>query len=87
MEDELVDERMFLDYPCPKCGGNVGHLINCPDGSCFSKKEGIQLNPMDIILHGLRPNDDWYEKKQLDEKDEVWKGKVMIIERRRTNGK
>ena len=43
-------------------------------------------NPMDVILHGLRPNDDWYEKKQLDEKDEVWKGKLTLIERRNKDG-
>jgi hypothetical protein len=22
--------------PCPKCGGEVGHRINCPDGIAFS---------------------------------------------------
>ncbi len=63
---DFKSDRMFLDYPCPKCGGNVGHLINCPDGSCFSKKEGIQLNPVDVILNGLRPTmDDEHEKKML----------------------
>ncbi len=41
-----------------------------------------KLSPMDIILNGLRPNDDWYEKKKLDERDEVRQGKLMIIERR-----
>lgn len=41
-----------------------------------------KLTAMDIILNGLRPNDDWYERKRLDEKDEERKGKIMIIERR-----
>lgn len=38
-----------------------------------------KLSPMDIIIEGLRPNDDWYEKKKLDERDEEWQGKIMII--------
>lgn len=38
-----------------------------------------KLSPMDIILQGLRPNDDWYEKKKLDEKDDIFQGKVMVI--------
>ncbi len=46
----------------------------------------LKLTPMDIILEGLRPNDDWYEKKKLDERDDIWKGEVMIIERRRQDG-
>ena len=60
---EFDPDRIFLDYPCPKCGGEVGHLINCPDGSCFSSKEGIQLNPMDI-MDGLRPNIDKHERRE-----------------------
>jgi hypothetical protein len=40
-------------------------------------------NPMDIILHGLRPTmDDEHEKKKLEEKDEIWKGNVTEIIRR-----
>ena len=42
-----------------------------------------KLTPMDIILNGLRPDDDWYEKKKLDERDEERKGKIMIIPERR----
>lgn len=38
-----------------------------------------KLSPMGIIIEGLRPNDDWYEKKKLDERDEEWQGKIMII--------
>ena len=46
-----------------------------------------KVSPMDIILNGLRPDDDWYEKKKLDERDDIWKGKVMIIpERRKKDG-
>jgi len=47
----------------------------------------LKLTPMDIILEGLRPNDDWYEKKKLDERDDIWKGKIIIIpERRKKDG-
>jgi len=47
-----------------------------------------KLSPMDIILEGLRPTiDDEHEKKKLDEKDDIWKGKIMIIpERRKKDG-
>jgi len=38
-----------------------------------------KLSPMNIILQGLRPNDDWYEKKKLDELDDIFWGKVMVI--------
>ena len=24
------------DHPCPKCGGTIGHRVNCPDGIAFS---------------------------------------------------
>ncbi len=41
-----------------------------------------RFESMDIILDGLRPYEWWHEKKQLDERDEVWKGKVMKIIRR-----
>lgn len=71
MGNEILDDRIFLDYPCPKCGGDVGHLINCPDGSCFSKIKGIQQNPMDVILEGLRPTmDDEHEAKKIKEWEE-----------------
>jgi len=46
-----------------------------------------KLTPMDIILNGLRPDDDWYEKKKLDERDEERDGKVIQIIRRERNGK
>ncbi len=50
-------------------------------------KEALRLpeiSPMDIILHGLRPTmDDEHEKKKLDERDEMWKGKLTIIPERR----
>lgn len=46
-----------------------------------------KLSPMDIILDGLRPNDDWYEKKKLDERDDEREGKVIKIIRRRADGK
>ncbi len=42
-----------------------------------------RFESMDIILDGLRPYEWWHEKKKLDERDEVWKGKVMPITRRR----
>ena len=41
-------KTMFIDYPCPKCGGDVGHLINCPDGSAFSgDMKTIKNNPQE----------------------------------------
>lgn len=42
-----------------------------------------KLTPMSVILEGLRPNDDWYEKKKLDERDEEREGKVIKIIRRK----
>ncbi len=42
-----------------------------------------KLTPMSVILEGLRPNDDWYEKKKLDERDEEREGKVMKIIRKK----
>jgi len=38
-EIDKIDQskgEIFLDFPCPKCGGEVGHIINCPDGAAFS---------------------------------------------------
>lgn len=45
-----------------------------------------KLIPMDIILEGLRPNDDWYEKKKLDKLDEIKKGNLMVIFRKEKDG-
>ena len=45
-----------------------------------------KLTPMDIVLSGLRPDNDWYEKKKLDERNEERKEKVMKIIRRDENG-
>ena len=36
-DDSESEEYLMDDEPCPKCGGTVGHLINCPDGIAFSK--------------------------------------------------
>jgi hypothetical protein len=34
---EVVEDRISEDIqPCPKCHGEVGHRINCPDGIAFS---------------------------------------------------
>ena len=41
-EIDKIDQskgEIFLDFPCPKCGGEVGHRINCPDGIA-SNEEG-----------------------------------------------
>lgn len=38
-------------------------------------------NSMGSILDTLRPYEWWHEKKKLDEKDEIWKGKIMNITR------
>ena len=35
-EEDENEKGLFLDYSCPKCGGEIGHKINCPDGICFS---------------------------------------------------
>ncbi len=38
----------YFDFPCPKCGGDIGHLINCPDGSAFSgDRKTIKNNPLE----------------------------------------
>ena len=40
VEGETMTEEdgvIFLDYSCPKCHGNVGHLPNCPDGAVRRK--------------------------------------------------
>jgi hypothetical protein len=34
-----VREKGEGDEPCSKCGGTVGHRINCPDGIAFTNKE------------------------------------------------
>ncbi len=45
--DECPDDT-YLDFPCFKCGGDVGHLINCPDGSAFSgDRKTIMNNPFE----------------------------------------
>ena len=31
-------EPLFPDEICPKCGSDIGHYINCPDGCCFVEK-------------------------------------------------
>ena len=36
----MTEDRIFLDYSCPKCHGQVGHLVNCPDGVAFTKPLG-----------------------------------------------
>jgi len=42
-----------------------------------------KLTPMDIILNGLRPEmDDGYEKKKLEEWEEIRQGKIMNIFRK-----
>lgn len=28
------------ETPCPKCGGAIGHRVNCPDGISFSNSQG-----------------------------------------------
>jgi hypothetical protein len=55
----------------------------------ITEREGImdqltlpKLTPMSVIVEGLRPNDDWYEKKKLDERDDIWKGKITFINKR-----
>jgi len=30
--------EIFIDFPCPKCDGEVGHKINCPDGIAFNEE-------------------------------------------------
>ncbi len=46
-----IDYPMMCDgrvWSCPRCGGEVGHLINCPDGSAFSgDRKTIKNNPLD----------------------------------------
>lgn len=37
-----MNDKVFIDYPCPKCRGEVGHRINCPDGVAFTSKERRQ---------------------------------------------
>jgi|GEM_PF-5523528 len=27
-------------FPCPECGGTIGHRVNCPDGIAFSRPVG-----------------------------------------------
>ncbi len=27
-----------IDWPCPICGGDIGHLPNCPEGICRMKE-------------------------------------------------
>jgi len=45
---DAKEGEIFLDWPCLKCGGNVGHLINCPDGLTFSgDRKIIKNNPLD----------------------------------------
>ena len=31
--------EIFLDFPCPKCDGEVEHEINCPDGIPFNDEK------------------------------------------------
>lgn len=31
------EKGLFTDFPCPKCGGEVGHRVNCPDGIATTK--------------------------------------------------
>lgn len=43
-----------------------------------------KLNPMDIILESLRPTmDDQYEQKKIKEHDEIWKGIITLIPKRK----
>jgi hypothetical protein len=56
-EDQKDDDRMFLDYPCPKCGGDVGHLINCPDGSAFTQEHLDKVKREEL---------EWIESKKLE---------------------
>jgi len=45
--DDCPDDA-YLDFLCSKCGGEVGHLINCPDGSAFSgDRKIIKNNPLE----------------------------------------
>jgi len=54
--DELDDNEdiEFREYDdCPKCGGTVGHRINCPDGSAFSniyKSKGDEDSALDAYV-------------------------------------
>lgn len=41
-EQDYWNRPWELDNRCPKCGGIVGHRINCPDGIAFSDKEEMQ---------------------------------------------
>ena len=31
-----MNKEMEYDFPCSICGGNVGHIIDCPRGSAFT---------------------------------------------------
>ncbi len=45
-EIDKIDQskgEIFLDFPCPKCDGEVGHKINCPDGIAFNDEGKMEF--------------------------------------------
>lgn len=43
MKTTIIQDQ---DFPCPTCGGEVGHRINCPHGIAFSN---VATRPGNIV--------------------------------------
>ena len=42
---EIVDPEPDSDPPCPKCGSDLGHRVNCPNGIAFTSGANTAPEP------------------------------------------